>query len=103
MGNLASQETVETLRDYKDPYNFESYDDWIAPINNDGKQGSIEMRGNCADFEFLKEQFLRKWHRLITRRLELADNDASRQVFETVGREKGEIGCKELLLEKKDI
>jgi hypothetical protein len=37
MGNLSSHETVETLREYHDPYNFENYDDWIAPISNDGK------------------------------------------------------------------
>ncbi|QDS69662.1 hypothetical protein FKW77_009487 [Venturia effusa] len=73
MGNLSSHETVETLRAYQDPYNFESYDDWIAPISND-------------------EQFMRKWHRLILRKLELADNNAFSQVFKSVSREKGEIG-----------
>jgi hypothetical protein len=37
MGNLSSHETVETLREYRDPYNFESYEEWTAPIQNDGK------------------------------------------------------------------
>lgn len=37
MGNLSSHETAEALREYRNPYNFESYDDWIAPISNDGK------------------------------------------------------------------
>ncbi|KAE9982886.1 hypothetical protein EG327_005725 [Venturia inaequalis] len=73
MGNLSSHETVETLREYQDPYNFESYDDWVAPISND-------------------EQFLRKWNRLVLKKLELADNDAFCHVFGNVARENGENG-----------
>lgn len=46
MGNLSSHETVETLRKYQDPYNFESYDDWVAPIANDGNVEDLSYNAN---------------------------------------------------------
>ncbi|TID23787.1 hypothetical protein E6O75_ATG03423 [Venturia nashicola] len=53
MGNLSSHETVETLREYQDPYNFESYDDWIAPISNDEAKTFYDLLLRLGSYPYI--------------------------------------------------